>query len=216
MGKIINKSLLLIGILIQIGCSDPVITAVGVVTPFWKREQTKRDARINDLEAQINELTNRVNALELSLRQFFAQYAKEHDNLLALISESQLDAAQLLSLVNNNTQSLDLVIAQLNSVNQQVSLQILRIDSLESSIVDQAAQLAELAAQTRIVEVIDPCGDNPSKIDEVGFKMADGSIYFYFIDNGGGRLSKLPQGYYRTTDGTNCNFAIDAQGNITY
>lgn len=68
-----------------------------------------------------------------------------------------------------------------------------------------------------ILGVIDPCGDAPGVIDEVLIRLADGSVLVSFSANANGqntRLSILPPGSYVTTDGSSCNFTVNANGTI--
>lgn len=61
---------------------------------------------------------------------------------------------------------------------------------------------------------IDPCGDNPNKIDEILIKLYDGSILAVFKD-GQYFMSFLKDGNYKTTDKTNCYFQVN-NGNVTW
>lgn len=68
------------------------------------------------------------------------------------------------------------------------------------------------------VALLNPCGDAPSIHDEVLIKLADGTLLASFSDNANGantRFSLLTAGNYRTTDGDNCTFTVDASGAIT-
>jgi hypothetical protein len=68
-----------------------------------------------------------------------------------------------------------------------------------------------------IVEVIDPCGDNPSKqFEEVLLRLSNGQILAHFSSGNKEFFSLLSPGNYVTTDGTNCHFTVDAKNNITY
>lgn len=71
--------------------------------------------------------------------------------------------------------------------------------------------------QDAVLEVIDPCGDAPSVVDEILLRLADGSVLCSFSANANGqntRLAILPPGSYVTTDGSNCHFTVTAQGTI--
>lgn len=70
-----------------------------------------------------------------------------------------------------------------------------------------------------ILEVIDPCGDAPGVVDEILLRLADGSVLCSFSANASGqntRLAILPTGSYVTSDGSNCNFTVNANGTISY
>ena len=67
------------------------------------------------------------------------------------------------------------------------------------------------------VAILDPCGNHPSYFDEVMLKLHNGQVLASFSDNASGlntRFSILGAGSYRTTDGTNCYFSIDSNGNM--
>jgi hypothetical protein len=69
-----------------------------------------------------------------------------------------------------------------------------------------------------IVGVIDPCGDEPSVIDEILLVLKNGQIVTYFAESGSAqkaRLVLIPDGTYVTTDTTNCVFTIQA-GQVYY
>jgi hypothetical protein len=59
-----------------------------------------------------------------------------------------------------------------------------------------------------VTEIIDPCGDNPNKFDEVLLVMSDGSILVYFEDGNKRFLAVLGDGNYRTSDKQQCRFSI--------
>ena len=71
--------------------------------------------------------------------------------------------------------------------------------------------------QYDIVSVLDPCGDTPNVVDEVLLKLRNGQVLASFSANASGanaRFSLLAPGNYLTTDGSNCHFTIDANGNM--
>lgn len=68
------------------------------------------------------------------------------------------------------------------------------------------------------VGIINPCGDAVNIYDEVFIKLANGMILASFSDNANRkntRFSVLIPGIYQTTDGDNCVFTLDNQGNLT-
>ena len=70
-----------------------------------------------------------------------------------------------------------------------------------------------------IASIIDPCGDAPSKVDEVLLRMYNGQVVASFSDSVSGyntRFSVLVPGSYVTTDGTNCVFTLSNDGAILY
>jgi hypothetical protein len=68
-----------------------------------------------------------------------------------------------------------------------------------------------------ISHVVDPCGDAPNIVDEVLLVLYNKQVLVSFSQNQSGlntRLALLPAGTYTTTDGSNCTFTLDNQGNI--
>lgn len=80
-------------------------------------------------------------------------------------------------------------------------------------------RLAALEGYSNIVQVIDVCGDNASRVDEVLLKMSDNSILASFSDSASGantRFSILAPGNYVTSDGTNCAFTVQSDFSVTW
>lgn len=66
-----------------------------------------------------------------------------------------------------------------------------------------------------IVDIIDPCGDNPNQFDEVILQLSTGEFLAYFEHDGNRFLSILTNGSYRTTDSQKCSFVVQ-NGTINY
>lgn len=67
------------------------------------------------------------------------------------------------------------------------------------------------------ISLVDPCGDKAGVYDEVFIRMQNGTLLASFSDNSNGqntRFSVISVGSYKTTDGSNCFFSIDANGNL--
>lgn len=67
------------------------------------------------------------------------------------------------------------------------------------------------------VEVMDPCGDTPGKVDEVLLRLSDGTVLVSFSDNAAGnntRFALIAPGTYSTTDGTGCTFTLGSDGRL--
>lgn len=67
-----------------------------------------------------------------------------------------------------------------------------------------------------VVEVINPCGDQPG-VDEVLLRLENGQLLAHYA--GGGNiqfLGLIGPGSYVTTDGKNCHFTVDANYNVSY
>lgn len=67
-----------------------------------------------------------------------------------------------------------------------------------------------------IVELIDPCGDNPNQFDEVLLRTTSGQILTYFESGNRRFLAVLVPGNYVTTDSQACHFSVteDSEGNL--
>lgn len=70
-----------------------------------------------------------------------------------------------------------------------------------------------------VLEVIDPCGDNPGKFDEHLFLLAtpDGEcIAAYFRMSRYEFLTCIPPGNYVTTDQQRCRFQVTEDGDVVW
>lgn len=67
------------------------------------------------------------------------------------------------------------------------------------------------------VEILNPCGDDPTRVDEVLLRLSDGTVLASFSDNASGsntRFSLIGPGTYSTTDGTGCTFTLTSDGRL--
>lgn len=69
--------------------------------------------------------------------------------------------------------------------------------------------------QDAVMEIIDPCGDHPTKSDDVVF-VVDGLVYGTVKANGKTFLSQLKPGVYVTQDGTSCTFVVTVNNEVVY
>lgn len=67
-----------------------------------------------------------------------------------------------------------------------------------------------------IVEVIDPCGDKPGYLDEIIFRLANGSLIAHFTSAGLQGLTVLTPGNYRTLDKQACNFTVTPTNEVIW
>ncbi len=87
--------------------------------------------------------------------------------------------------------------------------------TLQTQIDDLLIDIAVLQGYNNIVSIVDPCGNHPSKIDEVFLKLSTGHIVASFSDTAAGlntRFSLLTDGAFSTTDGTGCTFTVSGGG----
>jgi hypothetical protein len=60
-----------------------------------------------------------------------------------------------------------------------------------------------------VVEIIDPCGDNPGQFDEVLLRLSTGELLAYFESGSNRFLSLIGNGSYSTTDSQHCHFTVN-------
>jgi hypothetical protein len=66
-----------------------------------------------------------------------------------------------------------------------------------------------------IVNIIDPCGEDPGNFNEVLLQFENGDVLAYFDDNVNKFLTLLTPGTYKTTDAQKCKFKINNDMSIT-
>ena len=66
-----------------------------------------------------------------------------------------------------------------------------------------------------IAEIIDPCGKQATH-DEVILRLTNGSLLAHYSDGTKQFFSVIGAGSYRSTDGTNCVFSVDANGVVRW
>lgn len=68
-----------------------------------------------------------------------------------------------------------------------------------------------------VTEIIDPCGKQRSdSFDEVLIRLANGKLLAVYYAPGKTAMVVVGPGFYSTTDGTGCSFAVDANGLVTW
>jgi hypothetical protein len=67
-----------------------------------------------------------------------------------------------------------------------------------------------------VIEVIDPCGDNPDDHDEVLLRINPTCLVAYMQINPTEYLTCVPAGIYQTTDTQRCRFEIDSIGAVSW
>lgn len=91
------------------------------------------------------------------------------------------------------------------------------VEELELQLQLTMVQLAALSGETRVVGLLDPCGDATGQFDEVLLKLSDGRVMAYFEDGGKRFLSVLSVGtLYETTDSQRCRFKVSGTGALLY
>lgn len=181
-------------------------------------------ATINSLEASLSVLQGDVmsNTAMISLLQTNLNSVNSILTVLqsdvtanaALIAALQLDLAALQAAIN----ALDL---DVDNNSSQVTILQTNLTTLEATINNALVQLAVLNGYQHITGTVNPCGDHPTRYDEVFIKVYQPSTGTYqlvasFSDNANGlntRFAILPAGGpYVTTDGDSCQFRVAADG----
>lgn len=93
------------------------------------------------------------------------------------------------------------------------------LDSGDTNITTSVVCNGQSASPYTPVAMLNPCGNAPGIYNEVLLKLSDGTVLSSFSDNANGlntRFSIIGPGTYSTTDGDNCVFTLDSNGNITY
>lgn len=150
---------------------------------------TNCDENRDDLQQQIGDLNQELELLKKSLA--------------ASIQSLQVQVSMLETLMSSATS--DITVLQNSST------------TLQNSVNNLTVQMAVLNGYDHIVSIVDPCGNHPTKVDEVFLKLSDGKLIASFSDNANGlntRFVVLTNGSYATTDGTGCSFTVSGSGNV--
>jgi hypothetical protein len=145
----------------------------------------------------------------------FGQDPEKIDELDERVTENENAIESLRSRLLNVLSDVDLIETFIDTLSSDTETDLTaledRLEDLEDEAVDLASDIADLDTDTRIVELIDPCGDDPGRFDEVLLVTANGSIIAYFRENGSRQyLTVLEDGNYQTTDRQRCNFSVVA------
>lgn len=191
--------------------------------------------KIKDIELSIavnkvtvNSLVSSINSLQLQETNNGALLASLQANILSaqsmitvLQTNSSANSALIIAL-QASIASMQASITTLSSTTTtQVTVLQTNLTTIETNIANNTTQLAVLNGYQHITGMVNPCGDNPSKYDEVFIKIYSPSTNSYqliasFSDNANGdntRFSVLPVGGpYSTTDGDGCQFSVAADG----
>lgn len=154
------------------------------------------DKRIDGLEKEIESLKTTLDLLISEVQ----SYGREINTQKALI--------QLLSAdVTTNA-------AYITSINEDIEQMQEHINNQQVVINNHQVELANLAMQDGITELFDPCGDAVG-FDEVLLKTKSGSYIAYFESGSQRYLTVLKKNTnYRVTDGSNCYFTINNNGEV--
>jgi hypothetical protein len=87
--------------------------------------------------------------------------------------------------------------------------------SLQEQLAGVRTELYEITTGNNIVGIVDPCGPSGGLFDEVFLRSGNGQLIASFGTGNSVRFSILVPGNYVTTDGTNCQFSVDADNVVT-
>lgn len=124
-----------------------------------------------------------------------------------------------LTAMENTLTSLKSQVALLELLINSTEGDVTTLQTLSTTLQDQVDDLlidmATVQGYNNIVSIVDPCGNHPTKIDEVFLKLSTGRIVSSFSDTAAGlntRFSLLTDGSFSTTDGTGCSFTVSGGG----
>ena len=99
--------------------------------------------------------------------------------------------------------------------NRETVLDLTRTEIIE--VTEEITEIYEIVNNYELdLDVIDPCGDEPNRLDEVLIILDSGKILAYYEHGRKRFLTVLKPGSYRTTDYQRCSFSIDEDYNITW
>jgi hypothetical protein len=134
--------------------------------------------------------------------------------------EDQVD--ELTARLNN---ILEVELNQLNQSNQDLAYQIQTIvndvNTNETNISILANQLQSITnlvnnINTGLAEIIDPCGDDPYGYDDILIRLPNGTLIGVIMNEPHAfYLTVIEDGYYVTSDYTNCHFTVN-NGQVSY
>ena len=133
-------------------------------------------------------------------------------------SSSLALSARLAALESNMTSlkgQVSLLEILINSTEGDVTTLQTLSTTLQDQVDDLLIDMATIQGYNNIVSIVDPCGNHPTKIDEVFLKLSTGHIVASFSDTAAGlntRFSLLTDGSFSTTDGTGCSFTVSGGG----
>ena len=178
--------------------------------------------RLNILSNDVYTLTQQGNAHSNQIQESEVRIIELQNQLDSLSNTQSDDKALLLSSINMLNNS---IIDAQNDINYNealISMNTLDILNLQQSIgnlqVTVNNNTTVINNSIMVNEVLDPCFDHVSRIDEVFLRMSNGMIISSFSDNGSAlttRFSVIPPSdtiIYSTTDQTGCSFKLFATG----
>jgi septal ring factor EnvC (AmiA/AmiB activator) len=178
---------------------------------------------VDAIKAQIEQLENQNASLLAQVGSLQSQTASLTSQLVATQNTVSILQAIVTSLDASNTAQHAALQAQITALQNQAASVQTQITSTSSNLTvvqnqvnQNVAQIAVLNGFTHVTEIIDVCGDHPTKFDEVLLRIYRPSTNSYailasFSDNANGlntRFSIVPQGSFGTTDGTGCSFQV--------
>lgn len=183
------------------------------VVGYDKEERDKQEAHSKELEriqAELETQREFLYMLESSATTWNNQLVRQLSNL----TENQ---DRIYNLVYTNTDSIGLIGNQLYSLDQQISDTVYTLAGIQDQMNTIQYKIAALENPLNPpIEIIDFCGDNPGRIDEIGLRFSNNQIVSVQKINGKNILIKLTPGVYKTQDKTDCTYYIDESMIITW
>jgi len=183
--------------------------------PFF-HQPTKQVIVYENDDKRLYELEKRIALIETEIYMTRERSEKLYTELSDALATTDADITRLQAALYNNSESIYLMMNQINLMDANVANIVERIATLEANVTYNYALIAELQTRATVTELINPCGDTPGKVDEILLRLSTDDIVVFFQSNDGERLSTLEPGNYRTTDGTNCSFTVNADKSVTW
>ena len=176
-------------------------------------------AQVDELQDEVHLIKEQIAALEAQNIILVEQILDAVNNISLLEAQSAALSALISSLQAQDgalQSQIDALEAQHSGLTTIINNTTVNLSSLESSVAQNVTQIAVLNGFTHVTEIVDPCGDHPTKFDEVLLRIYRPASNSYailasFSDNASGlntRFSIVPTGSFQTTDGTNCAFQV--------
>jgi hypothetical protein len=135
------------------------------------------------------------------------------------IEERELEVQTQLDSILSSINALEIALSQLeidvNASEDALTVITNQITILEDDATQLQVELVEIQGETRVTELLDPCGDHPNNFDEVLLRTSNGDLVAYFEVGSKRFLSVLSRGQsYATTDQQACNFSVNSLGQL--
>ena len=213
------KTIIFASLILLVSCGKKKVTKY-VENPF---DNSGNEARLSDLESRVSSLESKLVSDIANLSAIVqANNQSQSDNLTAVQNSLQAQISANLASITALQLQVDSVESALSDLETSLSDAIASGDaSLQSQITAQLARIVALElvnsnSPDRITEIVDPCPNLNATFREVLIKTASNKYFAYFESGSNRYLTVLVPGNFAPTDGRNCHFSTNAQGNLVH